>query len=141
MTSVWMRLSRERAARNAANRRHDLSPTTDATIWKLYFDRAKPTGKYYVYMLALVDGSRYIGQTHNVIARLLRHKNGKGALVIKRRGYSHLIDTWTFDTREQALAFEQLLSEENARFHTTYGGPYCSQDFFDRNSPDDRPGL
>ncbi len=130
--NVWMERARARQAQMRKNRAHKLAPTTDATIWRLYFSKVKPTGKYYVYLLLLRDGSHYVGMTQNLIARLLRHKLGKGAMIVQRKGYKRLLETWTLATKEQAIIFEQHLTVQWHRFGIVYGGLYCGRTYLDR---------
>ncbi len=115
--------------------------STDATIYKHYFKSSKPTGRYYVYMLRLNDGTYYVGMTNNVIKRLLQHKNGEGSANVTIRGYGCLVDTWEFMTLEKATEFERMLTEENQRFVRTIGGPYCNINLLERNDRDLLPGL
>ena len=72
----------------------------------------QPTGWYYVYILRLNDGSRYVGLTHNLIARLLRIAVGEYSTTVQSKGYDHLLGSWEFKTQENAAEFKDKMIAE-----------------------------
>ncbi|MCK9582799.1 MAG: GIY-YIG nuclease family protein [Endomicrobiales bacterium] len=62
--------------------------------------------KYTVYILVSVGGKYYIGQTNNLVRRLLQHKNGLSKWSRKYSGWE-LIYSQEYDTRSQAVRKER----------------------------------
>ena len=57
---------------------------------------------FFVYMLACVDGSFYVGQTDDIERRLAQHELGEGAKYTKTRRPLRLAWSAEFDSRDDA---------------------------------------
>jgi type I restriction enzyme R subunit len=65
--------------------------------------------KYFVYVIECDDGSYYIGQTSDIIARWNQHVSGQGAEWSKTHKPVRIIHHEIFPTREEAVAREKEL--------------------------------
>lgn len=63
---------------------------------------------FYVYMLQCSDGSYYCGQTDSIEHRMQQHSAGEIGYTSTRKPV-HLVWQGEFETREQAIAFEQRI--------------------------------
>ncbi len=66
---------------------------------------------YYTYILqSLKDKSYYIGSTHDLKSRLVKHNNGEVTYSAKKRPWK-LIWYCAFPTKKQAVNFEMYLKQ------------------------------
>jgi putative endonuclease len=65
---------------------------------------------FFVYILQNNEGRFYIGQTSNLVARLIRHNQGKVTWT-KSRGPWKLAFSQQFSSRSEAMAEESLLKK------------------------------
>lgn len=64
---------------------------------------------FFIYIIECKDGSYYIGQTNNLLQRMVQHKNGNGCLYTKNKGFNQLLVYWVCDNRNGALKLEKYL--------------------------------
>ena len=64
-----------------------------------------------VYLLELVDGSIYTGQTHDLEKRLQQHQSGVGSKYIRSRLPCKLQYTEYYDTRSEAMKREYQIKQ------------------------------
>ncbi|WP_449538314.1 GIY-YIG nuclease family protein [Ferdinandcohnia sp. Marseille-Q9671] len=80
------------------------------------------TNKHYFYVLECKDGSYYAGYTTDIVQRLKKHNEGKGAKYTRGRGPLHLVLSQEFETKEEAMRaeyrFKQLKRPEKERLLT-----------------------
>ena len=72
---------------------------------------------HYVYILKTLDGYKnktYVGYSTNVLSRLQKHNNSKGAK--STRGYKwEVIFKKRFKSKEEAMSFEYLLKKDRKK--------------------------
>ena len=72
---------------------------------------------HYVYILKTLDGYKkksYVGYSTNVLSRLQKHNNSKGAK--STRGYKwKVIFKKRFKSKEEAMSFEYLLKKDRKK--------------------------
>ena len=64
---------------------------------------------YHVYMIRGSSDRHYIGQTSNLTARLIQHRNGQTHTTKRLGGNFELVASMEFSTREEAMSTERLL--------------------------------
>ncbi|MFD0680362.1 MULTISPECIES: GIY-YIG nuclease family protein [unclassified Paenibacillus] len=63
----------------------------------------------WIYIVECQDNSYYVGTTNNVTRRLSDHIKGVGAVHIKHRGWSRLLQCWLLDDRSAAYRIEKYI--------------------------------
>ncbi len=75
--------------------------------------------KHFVYILECSDGTYYTGYSNDVLARLKKHQEGKGAKYTRGRTPLQLVFKQGFVTKEEALkaeyAIKKLSKQEKGR--------------------------
>jgi len=61
---------------------------------------------FYAYIVECADGSLYTGWTNHLEKRMETHNSGKGAKYTRSRNPVRLMASWSFQTRNQAMACE-----------------------------------
>ncbi len=69
---------------------------------------------YWLYVLELENGRRYVGQTNNLERRLEEHKNGKSPYT-RKMGARRLIYSERHETRSKAMEREKYLKSGQGR--------------------------
>ena len=72
------------------------------------------TENYWVYVLALSDGRRYVGQTNNLIRRIAEHRSGRSRFTRKYK-VVRLLYWEACDSRSEALRREKFLKSGQGR--------------------------
>jgi putative endonuclease len=54
-------------------------------------------------------GAIYVGVTSNLAARIYAHREGRGSLIVRERGFTRLVWAERFEDIEHAIAFEKRL--------------------------------
>ena len=75
----------------------------------LSLSKHKGFSTYYVYLIRCLDGSYYIGFTHNLQKRMQEHKGGYGSKHSSERGINDLLYYETFQSKTEALEREKQL--------------------------------
>jgi len=70
---------------------------------------------WFVYIIECSDSTLYTGITNDVIKRLKRHNEGKGAKYTKGRGPVKLLKTFKFETKSEAAKEEYRIKQLNRR--------------------------
>jgi predicted GIY-YIG superfamily endonuclease len=70
--------------------------------------------KYWVYVLELEDGRKYVGHTNNIKRRLLEHQSGRSAYT-KKFGIKRLLYSEVLDSRSAAMKKEKFLKSGKGR--------------------------
>lgn len=66
---------------------------------------------YYTYILqSLKDNSHYVGSTHDLKSRIVKHSNGEMTYTAKKRPWK-LVWYCAFLTKKQAVDFEMYLKQ------------------------------
>ena len=68
----------------------------------------------YVYILRCVDGSFYVGWTHNIDDRVCAHNEGRGSAYTLNRRPVHLVYSETFGSEAEAIQREGQLKRWSA---------------------------
>ena len=69
---------------------------------------------YWVYVLELEDGRRYVGQTNNLMRRIEEHKIGRSPYTGKI-GVRQIVYSEKFETRSKAIEREKYLKSGQGR--------------------------
>ena len=69
---------------------------------------------YWVYVLELENGRRYVGQTNNLTRRIEEHKNGRSPYT-RKMGVRQLVYSEKFETRSKAMEREKYLKSGQGR--------------------------
>ena len=70
--------------------------------------------KYFVYVLELCDGRKYIGQTNNLERRLEEHRSGRSRFT-RKYGVRRLLYSESYTTRSEAMRREKYLKRGKGR--------------------------
>jgi len=62
---------------------------------------------YYVYIIVCKDGALYTGYTHDVKARMKRHRLGRGARYVRTHPPEKVVYLEKFETRSNAMKRER----------------------------------
>ncbi len=66
---------------------------------------------HYTYILqSLKDGSHYVGSTHDLKSRVIKHNNGEVTYTSKKKPWK-IIWYCAFPTKKQAIEFEMYLKQ------------------------------
>ena len=71
-------------------------------------------GSYWVYVLELADGRRYVGHTNNLDRRLQEHHSGRSPFTRKHQ-ITGLIYSERYDSRSEAMKRERFLKSGQGR--------------------------
>ena len=66
-------------------------------------------GGHYVYLVECHNGTLYTGYSTNVIARVKKHNQGRGAKYTRNNRPVVLVGTLSFDTQSEALRAERAI--------------------------------
>lgn len=69
--------------------------------------------KFYVYVLLLINGKKYVGQTNNLKRRLQQHKQGKSTYT-KKSGVDKLLSFEEYSIRADAMHRAKFLKWQGA---------------------------
>ena len=72
------------------------------------------TNNYWVYVLELTNGKKYIGHTNNLERRIKEHKNGRSIFTSKYK-IAKLLYYENYSTRSEAMKREKFLKTGNGR--------------------------
>jgi len=70
--------------------------------------------KYYVYVLELCDGRKYIGQTNNLERRIEEHRSGRSRFT-RKYGVKRILYSESYTTRSEAMHREKYLKSSTGR--------------------------
>ena len=62
--------------------------------------------KYYVYILASISGTLYVGVTNNIYQRMMEHQRGEASQFTRKYGVSRLVHFEVFEYVDAAIARE-----------------------------------
>lgn len=70
---------------------------------------------YFVYILESgLDGSYYVGSTHDIVQRLQRHNQGRAAVTKPKRPW-RLVWQKSFSDKHEAIRFEYAIKKQKSR--------------------------
>jgi putative endonuclease len=73
----------------------------------------KKNDNHYIYILECGDGTYYTGYTNDLVQRLERHQEGKGAKYTRGRGPLKLVFQESFCTKQEAMRMEFAVKKLN----------------------------